>query len=113
MPKLAIGEVSSRLSPAQHSISTQNFQDNRKEWQAAKQAFYSWADTLELTKRTHIDATLHKFSYKAGKLLARLCKGPHRLTHITSLWDISRTIKFLPQEVNKVMLQHYSTLPTP
>lgn len=57
-----------------------------------------------------MDATLHKFGNKAGKLLARLCRGPFRPTHITSLRDTSGTIHSTPQDIKKAILQYYSSL---
>lgn len=57
-----------------------------------------------------MDAILHKFGNKAGKLLARLCKGPYRPMHITSLQDTAGNIKSSQQDINKAMLQYYSSL---
>lgn len=71
--------ASSRLHLAQRSLYTDDSPNNRKIWQAAMQSFDTWK-TLELIKKAHMDATLHKFSNKAGKLLSRFCKGP-RETH--------------------------------
>lgn len=103
-------EASSRLQLAQCSLSTPNSPANRTEWQTAKQAFDSWADTLELTKQAHMDAMLNKYGNKMGKLLVRLCSSPHLPTYITSLRDTLGTVKTTPQKVNKVMLQFYSSL---
>lgn len=98
---------------AQCTLYTTDSPTHRNEWHAAKNAFDSLADTLEWIKSAHMDATLHKFGNKAGKLLARLCKGPFWPTHITSLRDTSGTIRSTPQDINKVMLQYYSSLYAP
>lgn len=60
-----------------------------------------------------MDGTIHKFGNKAGKLLAILCKAPFCPTHITSLRDTSGTINSTPHDINKVMLQYYSSLYAP
>lgn len=59
---------------------------------------------------TQKEATFHKFGNKSGKLLAKLCKGPHRPTFIPSPSDPTGNIKSLPQEVSRIMPQFYSTL---
>lgn len=105
--------ASALLHQAQHSLTTKDSHDNRKEWHAAKRAFDTWADTLELTKKAHLAASLHKFGNKAGKLLARLCKGSFCPTHITSLRDTNGTLHSMPQANNKTMLQFYSALYAP
>lgn len=87
---------------AAYKKNTQNSPENRAEWQVAKRAFDSWADTLELAKRANIDATLHRYGNKAGKF-----GGPHHPTHITLLGDSSGTT--IPQEVSKAILKFYSS----
>lgn len=86
---------------------------NRDDWHKAKCDFDTWADILELTKHAHVDAHLYKFGNKSGNLLARLCKGPYKPTHITSLQDSPGNIKKTPQEVNKIMESFYSSLYAP
>lgn len=102
--------ASSRLRQAQRALYTSDSPANRMEWQAAKRDFDTWVNTLEHTKQAHLEASLHKFGNKAGKLLSRLCKGPFRPTHITSLRDSTGTLQSTPQAINKVMQQFYSTL---
>lgn len=70
-----------------------------------------WEDKMELTRQAYTDSTLHKFGNKLGKLLIRLCKGPHHPTFITSLCDTEALVQSLPQEVNKVVLKFYANDP--
>lgn len=57
-----------------------------------------------------MDVALPKFGKKSGKLLVRLCRGPHNSTFITSLRDSNGITKSIPQEVNRVMLQYCTSL---
>lgn len=66
-----------------------------------------------LIKKAHLSATLHKFGNKAGKLLARLYKGPYSPTHINMLRDSSGKIDNTPHEVQRILHKFYTSLYAP
>lgn len=102
--------ASSSFKQAQLALSAQDSPENRGIWRKAKNYFDTWADILELTKWALADAKLYNVSNKSSKLLARLCKGPYKPTHITTLRDPSGTIKKTPQEVSSIIQSFYSSL---
>lgn len=57
-----------------------------------------------------LDLSYHKYGNKSGKLLARLCKGPHTSTHITVLKDPSGNLTSSPKDINLILEQFYPAL---
>lgn len=84
--------------------------DHRKVWREAEAHFDLWADAQERIHKSLSDLQYHKFANKAGKLLARLCKGPHTPTHIQALKDIQGKITSVPKDINLILERFYANL---
>lgn len=76
---------------------------HRNAWQKAKSNFDMWADTQEHIYKSYSDLQYHKFGNKPGKLLARLCKGAHTPTYISSLKDTKGNTCSSPNDISNIL----------
>lgn len=102
--------ASTTLRQTQQTLYGSNTPENRKAWQEAKRSFDLWADHQERIKGASFDLKLHKFGNKAGKLLARLTKGPHKQTYITTLKNDKDQLTTSPPEIAEILENFYKTL---
>lgn len=97
------GAVSKALHTAQARLAQDNSPAHRALWRAAKNSFDLWAEAQGRMHQSFLDLRYHMFGNKPGKLLARLCKGPHTPSHITTLKDNSGNLTSSPKNVNLIL----------
>lgn len=71
---------SEQLRRAQTQLNTHNTREHRRQWEQAENEFNMWATTFESSRQTYRYLQFHRFGNKAGSLLARLTKEPHKQT---------------------------------
>lgn len=84
--------------------------EDRCGWEVAKRQFYLWADLQEWIKSSYQSLQYHKYGKRAGKLLARLCWGPHKPTHIMALGGCTSALKSSSREIATLFTDYYRAL---
>lgn len=81
-----------------------------KLWREAKTNFDTWVDAQVCLYKSYSDLQYQKFGNKSRKLLAKLCKGAHVPTHITSLKDAQGNTYSSPSDICSILEQFYTNL---
>lgn len=98
-------QASNALRLSHERLTLNRAPDNIQTWQQSKCSFDTWADQQEAAK-SYSALHFHRFGNKAGKLLAKLCSGPRRPTHISALINTAGS----PAEIGKLLADYYTTL---
>lgn len=103
-------EYSDALRQAQANLKLNPNFVNRKKWEMVKNAFDLWAEKYEICRKFYSDLHFHKYGNKAGSMLARQIRGPHKQHHIPKLPTVQGDDASSPEDIAQTFQDFYQRL---